>query len=279
MKIARSISHNLLTSIITLGCLGACAYSKEPAASLTEASSHTNKTPPVFLVHGANLLPSSFDQVAENLTHRGFKIKKPALYSPEEETDLETAAKRLCFALKKQDKPAVVVGHSQGGAIISEASAHCPSKIQTLIYLAAVIPMPGEGVFDKLSKDDISNFEKCAVLQDETYFVPISPRGCRGAFMNQLTSDFKAARYYERDFVKEHVSLGGSKANYDFDKLNAISKSYIKTENDLILSPATQEIYMEGHSFENVISLNADHTPFYSQPDKLSEVLESLILD
>ena len=275
MKIARSISHNLLTLFITLGSLSACAYQNHEASEL--ASNNAKPSTSLVLVHGANLRASSFVEVERLLTGKGLNVTSPQIYTPEEETDLATVAGRLCKHLEKIEGPSILVGHSQGGAIIAEATTHCSEQISSLIFIAAVIPLPGEGVFDKLSTEDIKNFEKCAELRDESYFVPVSPRGCHFAFMNNVISNTEAHRYFERDFAKEHIGLGSSKANYDSDKLNRIPKSYIKTLNDKILSPSTQNRYLQSHDFTEIISINSDHTPFYSQPEKLSLAIKSLI--
>ena len=275
MRIARSINNNLLTLLITFSLLSACAYQNHEASEF--ASGDAEPATSVVLVHGANLRASSFVEVEKLLSNKGLKVTSPQIYTPEEETDLGTVAGRLCRDLEDIKEKSVLVGHSQGGAIITEASTQCPDQIRKLIFIAAVIPLPGEGAFDKLSPEDIKNFERCAELKDDSYFVPTSPRGCHANFMNNISDKQKALYFFERDFVKEHVGIGNSKANYDPEIFSSIPKSYIVTKDDKIISQATQSTYIKIHQITDISSLESDHTPFYSQPKALSKTILSLL--
>jgi len=92
----------------------------------------------VVLVHGAFADGAGWRNVYENLTARGYTVS--IVQNPLTSfADDVAATKRV---LDKQDGPAILVGHSWGGTIITEAGTH--DNVAGLVYVAALIPDSGE---------------------------------------------------------------------------------------------------------------------------------------
>ena len=92
----------------------------------------------VVLVHGAFADGSGWRGVYDNLTARGYRVSivQNPLTSFEDDV---AATKRV---LDQQDGPAILVGHSWGGTVITEAGSH--DNVAGLVYVAALIPDSGE---------------------------------------------------------------------------------------------------------------------------------------
>ncbi len=101
----------------------------------------TNSAPRnIVLVHGAFVDGSSWRAVYDILTGDGYHVavvQNPTLSLPG-----DVAATRLI--IDAQDGPVVLVGHSYGGAVITEAGTH--DKVTALVYIAAFAPDEGESV-------------------------------------------------------------------------------------------------------------------------------------
>ena len=92
----------------------------------------------IVLVHGAWVDASGWKPVYDILTKEGFHVSM--VQEPETSfADDVTAAKRV---LDLQDGPTLLVGHSYGGSIITEAGVH--PKVAGLVYVAAHAPDVGE---------------------------------------------------------------------------------------------------------------------------------------
>src|SRR6188472_2454096 len=92
----------------------------------------------IVLVHGAWVDASGWKPVYEILTREGFHVSM--VQEPETSfADDVTAAKRV---LDLQDGPTLLVGHSYGGSIITEAGVH--TNVAGLVYVAAHAPNVGE---------------------------------------------------------------------------------------------------------------------------------------
>lgn len=92
----------------------------------------------VVLVHGAFADGSGWKALYENLTKKGYNVS--IVQNPLTSLEDDVAATKLI--LDKQDGPVVLVGHSWGGAVITEAGNH--PKVASLVYVAAFQPDNGE---------------------------------------------------------------------------------------------------------------------------------------
>src|SRR5262245_51004971 len=94
----------------------------------------------VVLVHGAFADGSSWDAVVPLLQAKGLKVV--AVQNP-----LTSLADDVAFtkrALKSIEGPVVLVGHSWGGVVITEAGTD--DKVKSLVYVAAFAPSEGQSV-------------------------------------------------------------------------------------------------------------------------------------
>lgn len=92
----------------------------------------------VVLVHGAFADGSGWRGVYDSLTERGYRVS--IVQNPL--TSLEADVAATTRVLDRQDGPTILVGHSWGGTVITEAGLH--DKVAGLVYVAALIPDSGE---------------------------------------------------------------------------------------------------------------------------------------
>ena len=95
--------------------------------------------PTVVLVHGAFADATSWDGVAADLRSRGYRVVAPDNPLRGPAYDASVIEKTVADI----DGPVVLVGHSYGGAVIT--NVHDP-KVQSLVYIAAFAPVQGEPV-------------------------------------------------------------------------------------------------------------------------------------
>ena len=100
----------------------------------------------IALVHGAWADGSGWEGVHNILTEKGFNVT----IVPNPNTSLADDVGITKAVLSLQDGPTVLVGHSYGGAVISEAGIH--PNVKALVFVAAFVPDQGESLF-KMLKD------------------------------------------------------------------------------------------------------------------------------
>ena len=103
-----------------------------------EQPSNAGAAKNVVLVHGAFADGSGWRGVYDELTQRGYRVT--VVQNPL--TSLADDVAATTRALDRQDGPVVLVGHSWGGTVITEAGVH--PKVASLVYVSALAPDAGE---------------------------------------------------------------------------------------------------------------------------------------
>src|SRR5512133_122688 len=102
--------------------------------------------PTIVLVHGAWADASSWNAVASDLQGRGFTVLAPPNLLRGVATDAPYVAS---FLAQRTSGPVVLVGHSYGGFVITNAGTGA-DNVKALVYVDAFIPDDGENVFQIL---------------------------------------------------------------------------------------------------------------------------------
>lgn len=134
-------ARNILVAVTLTGLAGA-------AHAQTEAShgAHAPTVRNVVLVHGAFADGSGWRGVYDRLTAQGYKVS--IVQNPLTSLADDVAATRRVLA--RQDGPTILVGHSYGGTVITEAGAD--PKVAGLVYVAALAPDTGESTGDQFAE-------------------------------------------------------------------------------------------------------------------------------
>jgi len=128
--------RNLTASIAAAALAGVAAIA--PAANAAPASASAVKN--IVLVHGGFVDGSGWSAVHRILTADGYKVT--IVQNPTATLTDDVAVTRR--ALAAQDGPSILVGHSYGGVVITEAGSD--PKVKGLVYVAAFAPDAGESV-------------------------------------------------------------------------------------------------------------------------------------
>lgn len=121
---------------------GAAAAQAQPAAQPTRSQPVRN----VVLVHGAFADGSGWRGVYDQLTARGYRVS--IVQNPLTSLADDVAATRRVLA--RQDGPTILVGHSYGGTVITEAGND--PKVAGLVYVSALAPDVGESTGEQFAE-------------------------------------------------------------------------------------------------------------------------------
>lgn len=121
---------------ILAAALGAAAAVGISGSALAQPAAQPVKN--VVLVHGAFADGSGWRGVYDDLTRRGYRVT--VVQNPLTSLADDVAATNR--ALDRQDGPAVLVGHSWGGTVITQAGVH--PRVASLVYVSALAPDSGE---------------------------------------------------------------------------------------------------------------------------------------
>ncbi|MEU1080650.1 alpha/beta hydrolase [Streptomyces sp. NPDC005908] len=135
----RSLTLAVLLPALALMTAGPSAASENGG----DTTQHQDARPTVVLVHGYWADSSGWTRVIGNLQAEGYRVIAPA--NPLR--SLSGDADYLATLLKTIEGPIVLVGHSYGGAVITNAAAGNPN-VESLVYIAGFAPDKGESAFE-----------------------------------------------------------------------------------------------------------------------------------
>ena len=233
------------------------------------------------LVHGAFGGAWSWGDVVPALERAGHSVTAVDLpgsgedQTPIEGVALESCAARVCEALETGDEPALLVGHSMGGVVITQAASQCPERVALLVFVAAFMPGDGqslvdltrlpEGAGDQVQANiDISGDPPVATMAD--------PAATRAAVMARCTPEQIA--YSVARARPQAVSVFATPVSIPAGALDGLRRVYVHTTEDQAIRAPLQLRMIREHPCVEVVELQTDHSPAFSATADLVAALD-----
>jgi pimeloyl-ACP methyl ester carboxylesterase len=218
--------------------------------------------PSVVLVHGGFVDGSGWRAVYDLLTRDGYHVG--VVQIPTLSLNGDAAAARMI--IDGQDGPVVLVGHSYGGAVITEAGTD--PNVTALVYIAAFAPDQGESV-NTLLGGFPHDAPQPPILPPVDGFLFLD----RDKFHNSFAGDVPAeeAAFMADSQVPWGVeALGGQITEPAW---RAKPSWYLITTEDRMIPPAAQRS-MSGRAGATVNEVAASHSVFLSQPAAVARIIK-----
>src|SRR3954449_4339217 len=216
----------------------------------------------VVLVHGGFVDGSGWQGVYDRLTADGFRVSVVQNQTLSLESDGETTHN----ALDRLDGPAILVGHSYGGAVITEAGTH--DKVAGLVYVAAFAPDQGESV-NSLIAGFPQEGPQPPILPPVDGFLFLD----RERFAASFAADLEAsdAAFMAISQVPWGVeALGGTISEPAW---RSKPTWYLLTTEDRMIPPPAQQM-MSARAGSTVEEVAASHSVYVSQPAAVAAIIE-----
>ena len=232
------------------------------------ATAQTNATVKnIVLVHGAFADGSGWENVYKILKARGYNVT--IVQNPL--TSLEADVEATQRVLDKQDGPAILVGHSWGGTVITQAGVH--SKVAALVYVAAFAPTIGESTVDLV---------KTAPTASENGILPPDDKGFLWYDKEKFHAGFAADVSKEKaDFMyASQVPIAGKSFVTPLTEAAWKTKpSYaiVATEDKSINPEIERFVYKRAGS--KVTELKGSHVLFITKAKEVADVIEMAAKD
>jgi pimeloyl-ACP methyl ester carboxylesterase len=254
MSISRSF-RRAVAAVLTIVALGGLLTVPSAVAS----SPPTGERPTIMLVHGAFADASGWDAVTERLQDRGYTVIAPA--NPLR--GMASDAAYISSVLDTIEGPVVVVGHSYGGMVITNAAVGHPN-VRALVYIAAFAPDVGDTVQGLVAMNPGSK------LGPDTLVFRPHPGGVDGYVDPASFRDIFAADV-DRDTA---AVMGASQRPGDASTLTdssgepawrTIPSFYLVAAKDNLIPPATQR-FMAERAGSSTAEVSSSHVAMISKP-------------
>ncbi|MBA86205.1 alpha/beta fold hydrolase [Thalassobius sp. S69A] len=229
-----------------------------------------------LLIHGAlngawcwrDLIPA-----LRQLGHDARAIDLPghgADTTPYQQVTLDLYADAILQAL---DSPAIVVAHSMGGFPATLAAERAPHQFQRLIYLCAYVPQPGKSLVDLRKEGPAQPLRPAIRMTDDKLGWTVDPARARDIFFHDCPKG-------TTDFALQHLCIQATQpsavAVRTGSNIASLQRDYIRCLDDRTIPPPLQQDMTRDWPASRVHSFDSGHSPFFSHPARLAQLLADI---
>ena len=229
------------------------------------------------LVHGAWQAPYVWDVVRADLEKKGQKVIIVELpghgkdQTPTHTLSLDAYRDKVIESISKADGKVILVGHSMGGMVITHVAEKAAGKINKLVYVGAFLPANGQALTDLAYSDPDSKLGPNLVPSADQLTLDVKRDQLTNLFINDgtdATKDLVVSNYRAEPAIPFTNKVSLTKENF-----GTVDKVYIRTLQDVVISPGLQKRMIAAAGIKTVLDVNTSHSPFLAQPHQLSEIL------
>jgi pimeloyl-ACP methyl ester carboxylesterase len=266
------LSIGAATALAVGAALAVPAFASQGTASAAASTAGREAKPTVVLVHGAFADSSSWNAVIKRLTHDGYPVRTVA--NPLRGLPTDTAAAK--DVLRSVHGPVILVGHSYGGAVITEAAAGDP-EVRALVYLAALAPDTGEtasGPSDipvEHPLPPLPSEQVTTVAADGSESVDVYLRQDR--FAERFAADVDPQTAAEMAVTQRPLDAGATRTEVTAAAWHDIPSYYLTAANDRTIEPEKERWFarrIHAHAEE----VDSSHAVMVSHPGAVTRLIE-----
>ena len=235
-------------------------------AVIVPVAKATGQTPPsggvktVLLIHGAWADGSSWSKLIPLLEAKELHVVSVQI--PLTSFADDVAATQRAIAL--EDGPVLLVGHSYGGAVITEAGND--PKVAGLVYVSAVAPDRGESTFGLISS--VATPIGSELRPDKSGYLKLTPKGVAEDF----AQDLSAKEIEVLTATQVPVSVAAMKGEVTTPAWKAKPSWYIVAANDRAISPDLEAAQAKKIG-ATTTTVTSSHVIMLAQPSKVAAVI------
>lgn len=257
----RTVSACLLAAALVAGVGGAVA----PVSAATSAAHTGGPKPTVALVHGVFADASGWYPTIAALQKAGYPVIAPA--NPLR--DLAGDSAYVSSVLDSIDGPVILVGHSYGGEVITNA-ARGHDNVKALVYVAAFAPDQGESALQLAGKFPGSKLPQA--LRTRDYPLPDGTTGTDGyidpaTFREVFAADLPSSQTRLMAAAQRPGSVGGLAGPSGAPAWKTLPSWYVIPTADNVI-PAAAQRYMAARAHSRTVEVKgASHVVMMSRTD------------
>lgn len=232
------------------------------------------------LVHGAYHGAWCYAKVVSALEAAGHKTIAVDLPGhgenkvPIEQVTLDAYVNYVCNIINAQDGKVILVGHSLGGMTITQVAERMPERLEWVVYLTAIMPCNGQNRADLAAYEGDVDLASFRIVSDDGLSATMAQESLRPIFYAQCSDeDFALA---QENLVPQATEVLRQAAATTPARFGSVKRAYIECLRDQAIPIGMQRAMIKAQPCEKVMSIDTDHSAFFSAPQELTDHLLSL---
>lgn len=273
MRRIRRTAGLVAATVIAAGISAAALAPGASARPTVQTVAGTSPKPTIVLVHGAWTDASSWTPVIEQLEKAGYPVDAP----PNPLRGLTYDSDYIASVLSQVKGPVILVGHSYGGAVITNAAVGDPN-VKALVYIAAFAPAQGESLGSLLST---SLAQEIPALPTVATTYPGQGGGTdteltiNAADYPSVLLDNELPAYEENALAAEQrpLSVDAATEASGTPAWETIPSWYMVANQDHAISP-NLERFMAARARAHTVDVNGPHLIMLTDPGAVTSLIE-----
>ena len=229
-----------------------------------------------ILIHGSWHSAWNWHKVVpllEKEGHKAFAIDLPGMGRDKtsiSEVKMKTTVEKICELIDSIEGKVILVGHSKNGIMISQAAEYRPHKIEKLIYLAAYLVPNGKTQREYSLLDTGGMLKPYVTPYPELNAHTLQPAIYKEGLYHDCDDDItELAKVL---LSHEPVESGITPLQLTEENFGSVPRYYIECTEDRAVTPFIQQKMYEETPCKKIYRLATSHSPFFSQPEALTEI-------
>ena len=266
MNLGRHICP-LVASVAAAAVLAGCGTAAtDQAVAPQVVRTAATARPAIVIEHGAFADASGWDNVIGRLRRRGYRVLAPA--NPLR--GVVSDAAYLKSVLATINRPVVLVGHSYGGAVITNAATGAPN-VRALVYIAAVAPAEGESQLDIFSRFPGSRLGP-KTLVERPFPGGVDQYVKSGSFRAVFAADQPAAAARTMAAAQRPLAKVAASEKSGPPAWRTLPSWFMVAEHDHAIPPAAER-FMAKRAHAHTVEVASSHDVMVSHPAAVTKLI------
>jgi pimeloyl-ACP methyl ester carboxylesterase len=187
---------------------------------------------------------------------------------------LQTSVDAVCKVIDAQEGKVILVGHSKNCIVISQAAEYRPQKIEKLVYLAAYLIPNGKTQREYSQLDTEGVLKPYVTVHPELNASTLAPEIYREGLYADC--DDHIVQLAKVLLSPEPLESGITPLQLTDENFGSVPRVYIECTLDKAVTPFIQQKMYNEMPCEKVYRMETSHSPFFSRPAELAEILVGL---
>lgn len=234
--------------------------------------------PTIALVHGAFENAGIWQGVEAGLKADGYTVVVPNLPgrmgnpATPDKVSLDLYRDTVLKSISESKGSVVLVGHSFGGIVIADVAQAAPSKIRSLVFLAAYLPKNGDSLLSLANADKDAKIGSHLKIDKEHGVASVEQGARADLFANDGPDQLK--KMIPALILDEPLAPLATPVKLTDAAYGSVPKFYVHTARDQVVSPFLQSAMISATPVRHEVTLNTGHTPFLTNVQGVVQAIE-----
>ena len=233
-----------------------------------------------ILVHGSMHGRWCWHKLVPLLEAQGHRVLAPDLPgmgedpTPLSEVTMSTWAECIARLSREAGEQVILVGHSRGGTVISEAAELAPQSMLGLVYLAALLLPAGKKAFEAAVTEEARNAVETGQGTSDGLSLRVEPEAARALFYNRASPE--DAIWASERLCPEPLAPNVVPLTVTRERWGSLPRAYIECLDDRAVPIELQRAMQAALPCDPVVTMDSDHSPFLCEPRALAAHLAEI---